>query len=206
MARRRLRRKSAKARRHADPLSALFDEFVESAPPERAIVGEHVEQPAMRAADRVERLAYTRTQAAAALGVSPATFARRVLPLIETIEMPWGTELVPADELERLVAEHRRPPRGRGRTRPRARRPATPEDVAGRIAADQHAGKSLGQIARELNADGVPTAQGGSQWWPSTVRVVLKRTGTRAGGRRSQDHVGKPGRDPQRRARGAESA
>jgi predicted DNA-binding protein (UPF0251 family) len=55
----------------------------------------------------VERLAYTRTQAAEALGVSRSTFDRRVLPLRETIDMPWGTRLIPIDELERLVAEHR---------------------------------------------------------------------------------------------------
>ena len=52
-----------------------------------------------------ERLAYTRTQAAAALGISRSTFNRRVLPSIETVEMPWGARLVPVDELKRLVAE-----------------------------------------------------------------------------------------------------
>jgi Recombinase len=178
MPRRRLRRKNAKVRRRADPLSALFDELVESSPPEPATVRERAVTPAVQATDRVVRLAYTRTQAAAALGVSPATFARRVLPLIHTIEMPWGTELVPVDELERLVKERRRPPRPRARKRPARQRPATSEDVAGRILADRQAGKSLGQIARELNAAGVPTAQGGAQWWPSTVRVVLRRSET----------------------------
>ena len=49
-----------------------------------------------------------------------------------------------------------------------------PDDVVSRIAVEYDAGKSLGQIARDLNADGVPTAHGGAQWWPSTVRVVLK--------------------------------
>jgi hypothetical protein len=39
------------------------------------------------------------------------------------------------------------------------------------------AGESLGAIAHELNADRVPTAQGGRQWWPSTVRAVLVRHG-----------------------------
>jgi hypothetical protein len=45
-------------------------------------------------ATQVERLTYTRTQAAEALGVS--RFNRRVLPLIETVEMPWGTRMIPA--------------------------------------------------------------------------------------------------------------
>jgi len=65
-----------------------------------------------RHAPEVERLAYTRTQAAEALGVSRTTFSRRVLPLLETIDMPWGPRLVPVDELERFVRERRRPARG----------------------------------------------------------------------------------------------
>src|SRR5437867_4475879 len=66
----------------------------------------------VRHAPQVERLAYTRTQAAEALGVSRTTFDRRVLPLLETIDMASGPRLVPVDELERLVREHRRPARG----------------------------------------------------------------------------------------------
>jgi DNA invertase Pin-like site-specific DNA recombinase len=34
-------------------------------------------------------------------------------------------------------------------------------------------GRSLAAIAGELNSDGVPTAQGGRAWYPSTVRAVL---------------------------------
>jgi len=44
-----------------------------------------------------------------------------------------------------------------------------------RIRADHAAGKSLSRIAAELNADGTPTAHGGRQWWPSTVRAVIVR-------------------------------
>jgi hypothetical protein len=36
--------------------------------------------------------------------------------------------------------------------------------------------KTSPQIARELNATGTPTAHGGAQWWPSTVRAVLRRS------------------------------
>jgi hypothetical protein len=76
---------------------------------------EHVVRPPtasdapLRIADRVERLAYTRRQAAEALGVSIATLDRRVLPLIETVKVPWGARLVPVDELERLLEQHRQP-------------------------------------------------------------------------------------------------
>jgi len=131
----------------------------------------------IRPAPLVERLAYTRSQAAEALGVSRSTFIRRVLPYVETIEMPWGARLIPVDELERLLAERRRPARSRPAPARRGRPGQVPEQVVERVEAAYTAGRSLGEIARELNADSVPTAQGGSQWWPSTVRAVLNRAG-----------------------------
>jgi DNA invertase Pin-like site-specific DNA recombinase len=45
-----------------------------------------------------------------------------------------------------------------------------PADVRARIVSARQAGRSFAAIAGELNADQVPTAQGGKQWWPSTVR------------------------------------
>jgi len=129
----------------------------------------------VRRATQVERLAYTRTQAAEALGVSRSTFDRRVLPLLETLDMPWGPQLVPVDELERLVRERRRPARGRGQSAPPGRPAAVPAELVRHIEAEHAAGKSLRQIARDLNASQTPTAHGGAQWWPSTVRSVLIR-------------------------------
>jgi hypothetical protein len=130
----------------------------------------------VRRATEVERFAYTRTQAAEALGVSPTTFSRRVLPLIETIDMPWGTMLVPVDELERFVNERRRRARGRVPTAPPGRPTVVPDDLVLHIREEHAAGKSLRQIARDLNASKTPTAHGGAQWWPSTVRAVLMRS------------------------------
>jgi len=46
-----------------------------------------------------------------------------------------------------------------------------------RILAGPAAGKSLARIARELDEDHVPTAHGGTRWWPSTVAAVLRRVG-----------------------------
>jgi Recombinase len=153
MSRRRQQRRAEKERRHARPPATV------------------------REASRVERLACTRTQAAEALGVSRSTFNRRVLPYVETVEMPWGARLIPADELERLLEERRRPPREHSRPSPALGRPAAlPPDVADRIRAERTTGKSLAQIASELNASGTPTAHGGRQWWPSTVRAVLARS------------------------------
>ncbi len=51
-----------------------------------------------------------------------------------------------------------------------------PATVRTRIAAERQTGRSLAAIADTLNAEGVPTAQGGRKWWPSTVRAVLKAT------------------------------
>ncbi len=47
------------------------------------------------------------------------------------------------------------------------------DETVKRIRRMRKAGRSLPAIARKLNEDGVPTAQGGAQWWPSTVRKVL---------------------------------
>jgi hypothetical protein len=129
----------------------------------------------VREATRVERLAYTRTQAAEALGISRSTFNRRVLPLIETLEMPWGARMVPIDELRRLLTEQRRPAPERAQPAKAGRPTALADEIAARIRTERAAGRSLAEIARELNATGTPTAHGGVQWWPSTVRAVLRR-------------------------------
>jgi hypothetical protein len=96
--------------------------------------------------------------------------------LLETIDMPWGTRLVPVDELERIVKERRRPARGREQTAPPGRPTAVPDELVLRIQAEHAKGKSLRQIARDLNASQTPTAHGGAQWWSSTVRAVLRRS------------------------------
>jgi hypothetical protein len=128
--------------------------------------------------DRVERLTYTRRQAAEALGVSVSTIDRRVVPAVNTVRNEWGMRLIPVVELERYLAERAqlarsavRPPRQSGR------KPGLSAEVAGRIRQEHAAGRSLGEIARGLNADRVATSQGGRQWWPSTVRTILARIG-----------------------------
>lgn len=53
-------------------------------------------------------------------------------------------------------------------------RPVTlPPSLRQRIADERATGASLRAIAAGLNAEGVPTAHGGAQWRPSTVRGVL---------------------------------
>jgi Recombinase len=158
VSRRRQRRKE-QAKRRAPPAPEPFRSAV----------------TAVRHATDVDRLAYTRTQAAEALGLSRSTFDRRVLPLLETVDMPWGTRLVPVDALERFARERRRPARGRAQTRPPGRPSAVPDALVRHIQAEHARGESIRQIARDLNTSETPTAHGGAQWWPSTVRALLRR-------------------------------
>jgi len=135
-------------------------------------------RPIVQRVETVERLTYTRAQAAEALGVSQSTL-KRLLPYIDEVELPWGTKLIPVDELERLVAERRRRARElRRASRPSGRPAVLPPELLERIRAEHAAGKSLAQIAGDLNVDGTPTAHGGRQWWPSTVRAILSRSTT----------------------------
>ena len=47
------------------------------------------------------------------------------------------------------------------------------DDVVARIRSAHEAGTGWSALARQLNAEGVPTAHGGSKWYPSTVRAVV---------------------------------
>jgi DNA invertase Pin-like site-specific DNA recombinase len=55
------------------------------------------------------------------------------------------------------------------------RPPTVPQAVVRRIQRLRGGGFSLRAIADELNAAGVPTAQGGKQWYAATVRGILTR-------------------------------
>jgi DNA invertase Pin-like site-specific DNA recombinase len=49
-----------------------------------------------------------------------------------------------------------------------------PDDIVVRVELNRNAGWTLRAIADDLNDEGVPTSQGGAQWWPSTVAGVLR--------------------------------
>ncbi len=53
------------------------------------------------------------------------------------------------------------------------RRVCLAPEIRDRITEQREAGMTLAAIAAALNADAVPTAQGGAAWHPSTVRAVL---------------------------------
>ena len=123
-----------------------------------------------------ERIAYSRRQAAQALGVSVATIDRRVVPLLNTVKTPWGQRLIPVAELERFIREHLEPARPRPVRRNVGRPSILSPSVVDRIRSEHAQGRSLGEIARELTASQVPTAHGGVRWWPSTVRSIVRRS------------------------------
>jgi DNA invertase Pin-like site-specific DNA recombinase len=57
------------------------------------------------------------------------------------------------------------------------RRSTLPPEVAEGIVTAHQAGDTLAAIARELEADGVATGQGGARWYPASVRAVLVAQG-----------------------------
>jgi Recombinase len=166
MSRRRQQRRADKSRRHLQPTHQPKSAVAQSPAAAPRVV--------MREASHVVRLAYTRSQAAKALGISGSTL-RRLLPYVESIELPWGARLIPVDELERLAAERRRTARPRLEPATRGRKPSVPPEITKRIRDKRSAGRSLREIADDLNAERIPTVHGGERWWPSTVRAVLQR-------------------------------
>lgn len=98
--------------------------------------------------------------------------------MLDTFFNDWGMRLIPVDELKRYIADHTEAARIQRSPRRRPGRPqVVPPDLVALIREKHSRGDSLGEIARSLNADGIATAQGGRQWWPSTVRAILVRSG-----------------------------
>lgn len=60
------------------------------------------------------------------------------------------------------------------------RPPTLSADVVERIVTSRESGGTWSAIARHLNDDGVPTAQGGRCWYPATVRYVALSAETTA--------------------------
>jgi hypothetical protein len=158
MARRRQRRRRDKERRHApSPVTPPIP------------IGVSADGPS-------KRLFYSREQAAQALGISLATLDRRVVPTIATVKTEWGERLIPATEFDRFLTERTEQPRTPRRRSSRSGRKSTlPAEVVARIRRERTEESTLAEIAERLNREGIPTAQGGRQWWPSTVRSIIAR-------------------------------
>jgi hypothetical protein len=116
--------------------------------------------------DEPDRLAYTRKQAAEALGVSVSTIDRRVVPLLSTVKTPWGQRLIPRPELQRFLREHVEPPREPGERGRAGRPPTLPR------------GSSSGSVCSTRAGTASPRSLA-----PSTTTVSRPRTAAGSGGR-----------------------
>ncbi len=102
------------------------------------------------------------------LGVDLSTPAGEFLASVMASAAQWERKIIGQRTREGLAAKKAA---GVVLGRPRL----LPQVVVDRITQESSTGRSLSAIARELNADEVPTAQGGARWYASTVRAVLNR-------------------------------
>ena len=99
------------------------------------------------------------------LGVDTTTPAGELVANVMAAVAQWERRAIGARTKEALAAKRAQGVRlGRPRVVPRR--------VVTRITKARRAGQGWSAIARTLEADGVPTAHGGSRWHPSTVRAI----------------------------------
>ena len=99
------------------------------------------------------------------LGVDLATAAREFMANVRVSAAQWERGII-GQRTKDALAEKRTEGVTLGRPT------VLSEAVVGRIIAARSAGDGWSAIARALNADEVPTAHGGAQWHPSTVRAI----------------------------------
>jgi len=99
------------------------------------------------------------------LGLDPTTPNGELIATIMAAVAQWERRAIGTRTKDALAAK-----RAQG---VRLGRPSVlPTEVTERIVAAHQAGASWSAIARELDAEGVPTAHGGARWYPATVRKV----------------------------------
>ena len=100
------------------------------------------------------------------LGVDTTTASGKLAANVMASVGEWEREVISERTREALRAR-----RAEGVTLGRPKR--IPPEVTARIKRWRRRGLSLPKIAAKLNETGVPTAQGGRQHYPSTVRAAL---------------------------------
>ena len=99
------------------------------------------------------------------LGLDPTTPTGELVATIMAAVAQWERRAIGTRTKDALAAK-----RAQG---VRLGRPSVlPAEVTDRIVSAYQAGMSWSAIARQLDADGVPTAHGGLKWYPATVRKV----------------------------------
>ncbi|MDI6102246.1 recombinase family protein [Actinoplanes sp. NEAU-A12] len=100
------------------------------------------------------------------LGIDLSTPAGEFLASVMASAAQWERRIIGQRTREGLAAK-----KAAG---VRLGRPASlPTEVRSRIVKAHREGANYSAIARSLNADRVPTAQGGKQWYPATVKAVV---------------------------------
>jgi DNA invertase Pin-like site-specific DNA recombinase len=100
------------------------------------------------------------------LGLDPTTPTGELVATIMAAVAQWERRAIGTRTKDALAAK-----RAQG---VRLGRPTVlPADVTERIVAAHQAGASWSAIARQLDADAVPTAHGGVRWYPATVRKIV---------------------------------
>ncbi len=108
------------------------------------------------------------------LGLDTSTTTGRMVAHILAAVAEAEREVIGQRTSAALVAK-----RGRGENV--GRRTTLPAEVVARVVLAREQGRSYAAIADELNAEQVPTGQGGARWYASTVRAVAvsQAAGTR---------------------------
>ncbi|HWE54347.1 MAG TPA: recombinase family protein [Acidimicrobiales bacterium] len=104
------------------------------------------------------------------LGVDTTTPAGELVANVMASVAQWERRAIGARTREAMAAKRAA---GVHVGRPRS----LPEEIVARVVTAYQSGENRSEIARALNADGVPTAHGGLKWHPSTVRSVLISAG-----------------------------
>jgi DNA invertase Pin-like site-specific DNA recombinase len=104
--------------------------------------------------------------AAVDIGVDTSTSNGKLVANVVMSVAEWERERICERTRDALAVKKRQGAR-------LGRRPTLPAKLRRRIARDRAGGLSYRAIADRLNAEGVPTAQGGRQWYAATVRTAL---------------------------------
>jgi DNA invertase Pin-like site-specific DNA recombinase len=100
-------------------------------------------------------------------GIDTTTPNGRMFANLMATLAEWEREMI-SERTKAALAE------ARAAGKPIGRAPLVRDDIRKRIRREHARGVTYGQIAKGLNDDGVPTAHGGRQWWPATVKKIAE--------------------------------
>jgi DNA invertase Pin-like site-specific DNA recombinase len=101
------------------------------------------------------------------VGIDTSTATGEMVANMMATLAQWERRII-SDRTKAALAEARAAGKHIGRA------PLVRDDVRKRIRREHARGVSYGQIAKALNDDSVPTAHGGRQWWPATVKKIAE--------------------------------